>query len=46
MMFRRCFAGTLDTVGDYPRYGRAFSRHEILHEWVGLLYATVLARGC
>lgn len=46
MLFSRCFGGTLDAVGEYPSYGSAFARRQIAHEWLGLLYASVFARGC
>lgn len=46
MLFGRCFSGTVDAVGDYPHYGSAFARRQIAHEWLGLLRASVFARGC
>ena len=46
LYFRRCFSGTVEAVGDYPRHGREFSRRQIVHEWVGLLQASFLTRGC
>lgn len=46
LLFKRCFDGTVHTVGDPPGYGPAFARRQIVHEWLGLVHATVLARGC
>lgn len=46
ILFRRCFGGDLHTTGYTPDYGPTFARHEIAHEWLGLVYASVLARGC
>lgn len=46
MLFRRCFSGHLDAVGDYPTYGPRFAHRQIVHEWLGLMYSSVLARGC
>ncbi|HUR23073.1 MAG TPA: YdcF family protein [Acidimicrobiales bacterium] len=43
---RRCFGGTIETYGHSPPYGAAFARRQIVHEWLGLVHATVLARGC
>jgi len=46
LLFKRCFGGTVDLMGDYPTYGPAFARHQIAHEWLALVYASFLARGC
>jgi len=46
MLFRRCFAGHVQVIGDYPHYGWRFLRHGIAHEWLGLVHATVVARAC
>lgn len=43
---RRCFDGTVGTYGEPPPYGPGFARRQIVHEWLGLVHATVLARGC
>ena len=43
---RRCFGGTVHTYGESPPYGAGFARRQIVHEWMGLVNATVLARGC
>ena len=42
----RCFTGTVDTVGEYPPYGQNFVRRQVVHEWLGLVHASLLARGC
>ncbi len=46
MLFRRCFDGVVDAVGDYPQYGREFAMNQIRHEWLGLVHATFLERDC
>lgn len=46
LLFNRCFDGTVYPVGDPPRYGPSFARRQIVHEWLGLVHATFLARGC
>lgn len=46
MLFGRCFDGTVDAVGDAPGYGGGFARRQIAHEWLALVHATLLARGC
>ena len=46
LLFRRCFDGTVDVVGDPPAYGAAFALRQIAHEWLGLVHASILARGC
>jgi uncharacterized SAM-binding protein YcdF (DUF218 family) len=43
---KRCFPGSVEMVGGYPPYGWEFARRLIVHEWVGLVHASVLARGC
>ncbi|MDQ3896136.1 MAG: YdcF family protein [Actinomycetota bacterium] len=43
---RRCFDGSVSTFGRYPPYGLDFARRQIVHEWLGLVHASVLARGC
>jgi hypothetical protein len=43
---RRCFGGTVSLVGEAPPYGAGFSRRQIAHEWLGLVHASVLDRGC
>ena len=43
---RRCFGGTVSMVGDVPPYGGDFARRQIAHEWLGLVHASVLTRGC
>lgn len=45
LLFRRCFDGQVDLVAEYPRHGKDFARRAIVHEWLGILYATV-SRGC
>ena len=44
--FRRCFDGVVATSGEYPAYGWRFSGRQVLHEWLGLVHASVFARGC
>ncbi len=46
LLFRRCFAGDVQAVGDYPAHGAAFARRQVVHEWLALVHASVLARGC
>ena len=46
LLFSRCFDGTVGAIGDPPRYGPQFARRQIRHEWLGLIHATVFARGC
>ncbi len=46
MLFRRCFDGRVEVVGEYPHYGWEFTRQAIAHEWLGLLHASLFARGC
>lgn len=46
LLFRRCFAGQVSVVGGYPRYGAAFARRAVVHEWLGLVQATLLRRQC
>jgi uncharacterized SAM-binding protein YcdF (DUF218 family) len=46
MLFRRCFGGTVDAVGDPPTYGSGFALRQIAHEWLGLVHASLMARGC
>jgi uncharacterized SAM-binding protein YcdF (DUF218 family) len=43
---RRCFDGAVETYGEPPPYGPGFARRQIVHEWLALVHATVLARGC
>lgn len=46
MLFRRCFSGVLDTVGDPPTYGPEFARRQVAHEWIAFAYQSVFTRGC
>jgi uncharacterized SAM-binding protein YcdF (DUF218 family) len=46
LLFRRCFDGTVHAVGRPPIYGWNFARKQIQHEALGLVHATLLARGC
>lgn len=46
MLFDRCFGGTVEAVGEYPHYGSEFARRAAVHEWLGLVHATLFARGC
>lgn len=46
LLFRRCFAGTVEVVGDPPGYGAHFARRQITHEWLGLVHASIFSRGC
>lgn len=46
LLFRRCFDGRVWARGDYPHYGFDFARREVVHEWLALGQATILARGC
>ncbi len=46
LLFRRCFDGDIVAVGDLPRYGAKFAVRGAIHEWLGLVQATVLARAC
>lgn len=46
MLFGRCFDGDVAAVGDYPPHGSAFARRAAVHEWLGLVQSTLVARGC
>lgn len=46
LLFNRCFDGTVEAVGIYPPHGRQFVRRLIVHEWLGLARATLVARSC
>jgi uncharacterized SAM-binding protein YcdF (DUF218 family) len=46
LLFGRCFGGTVEAVGDRPGYGWDFARRQIVHEWLAIVHATILARGC
>lgn len=46
LLFRRCFDGRVDAMGDYPHYGAAFARRGAIHEWLALVQATFVARAC
>lgn len=46
LLFNRCFDGSVEAVGDYPSHGREFALRLVVHEWLGLVQATFLARGC
>jgi uncharacterized SAM-binding protein YcdF (DUF218 family) len=46
LLFHRCFAGEVEAIGEYPHLGKLFARRLVVHEWVGLLHATALARDC
>lgn len=46
LLFRRCFGGTVEVVGDAPPYGMNFARRQIAHEWLGLVHASLISRGC
>jgi hypothetical protein len=46
LLFGRCFDGEVQAVGEYPPYGVDFARRAVVHEWLALGRATLLARGC
>lgn len=46
ILYRRCFGGRLAVVGAQPSAGLAERAARIGHEWGGLAYALVFARGC
>ncbi len=46
MLFRRCFRGSVKTVGATPPYGWRTSVRAVLHEWVGVAAALTGRRGC
>ncbi|MGI9080417.1 MAG: YdcF family protein [Acidimicrobiales bacterium] len=46
LLFRRCFDGRVEAVGDYPHYGWQFARRAVVHEWFGLVHSSLFARGC
>jgi hypothetical protein len=46
LLFSRCFDGQVQAVGDYPNYGAGFARRGAIHEWLGLVDASLVARGC
>ena len=41
--FRRCFDGVVATSGEYPL---RFAGRQVMHEWLGLVHASLLSRGC
>jgi uncharacterized SAM-binding protein YcdF (DUF218 family) len=46
LLYRRCFDGRVDVVGADPNAGPAEWAGAIAHEWGGLAYAVMIARGC
>jgi uncharacterized SAM-binding protein YcdF (DUF218 family) len=46
LLFGRCVPGEVDVIGEFPHHGADFARRLLVHEWVGLLQATTIARGC
>ncbi len=46
MLFRRCFTGTVETVGATPPYGWRKSARQVVHEWLGTAAALTVRRGC
>lgn len=46
LLFRRCFDGRVEATGVVPPYGPQFARNQIRHEMVGVVYASLFARGC
>lgn len=46
VLFGRCFDGRLDMVGAQPPYSFRSKVDAVVHEWLGLVYAETVARGC
>jgi uncharacterized SAM-binding protein YcdF (DUF218 family) len=46
LLFGRCFAGRIQTVAATPQKDLVGHAEEILHEWGGLAYSVLIARGC
>lgn len=46
MLFRRCFSGTVKTIPARPGFDRKTTISAIRHEWLAVLHAVTVGRGC
>jgi len=46
VLFRRCVPATVTMSGTDPHYGVRTEAKAVRHEWLGLLHAVVVDRGC
>ncbi|MGI9032848.1 MAG: YdcF family protein [Acidimicrobiales bacterium] len=46
LLFDRCVSGSVAMVAAPPPYGRRVAAGQIRHEWLGVVYALTVKRGC